>query len=151
MSINIPCADLEPGYYGITDPHDGTITHWYRSKKNPVVKSWPSKAKPGPRALRSDVPKPKEEREAWLQEYWTKQREYREAVLDAIVADPDAASARFAAWNSRCSQCGKTLEDPKSKCYGIGPECRSAYPDWVLAAMSARMSKVLASGVPDDD
>lgn len=136
--------ELDPGYYSIKDPHDGSITHWYRPEHHAVLKAWPTKANPGPRLLRKDVPKGDDRipfLRAWNDNVATP---YAEAVRTAILTDPIEASSRFAAFCARCWMCGKTLTDRTSKCYGVGPDCRRSFDDEDLAFLASVMSKTIA-------
>lgn len=45
-------------------------------------------------------------------------------VLDAIAADPEAAQRLYGQHIGKCAHCGRTLTDPESREFGIGPECR---------------------------
>jgi len=49
-------------------------------------------------------------------------RERREAVA-LILADPLAASMRFAKESIRCYRCGRRLTDKDSRARGLGPDC----------------------------
>ena len=145
MKINNQDLVIPIGYYSIGDPLHDTVTHWYCSERTPQwVRSWPTKAKPGPRLLARDVPKAQPERTRVLEAYWEQHRRYRAAVLQAIGSDP-LAGAKFSAFSARCCYCGRVLTDAASKCYGIGPECRKDFSDQKLADFSAAMSAVLAN------
>ena len=50
--------------------------------------------------------------------------ESRKTVLTKIAADPTAAMTRFGQEIGKCGRCGRTLTDPVSRDYGIGPDCR---------------------------
>ncbi|QSE72198.1 DUF6011 domain-containing protein [Rhodococcus sp. PSBB049] len=136
--------ELEPGYYSIRDPHDGSVTHWCRPEKQAILKAWPTKANPGPKLYAKDVPKG-EGRIPFMREWNdTVAIPYAQAVHAAIMTDPVQAGARFAAWCTRCCLCGKTLTDPASKCYGVGPECRRIFDDEDLEWLANAMSRALA-------
>ena len=47
----------------------------------------------------------------------------RGVVLDAIAADPQAASTRYGQEIGACGVCGRTLTDEDSRARGIGPIC----------------------------
>ena len=47
----------------------------------------------------------------------------RGVVLDAIAADPQAASLRYGREIGACGVCGRTLTDEDSRARGIGPIC----------------------------
>lgn len=51
-------------------------------------------------------------------------RESRNAILEAIAEDPQAASSLFGQELGVCGVCGRTLTDETSRAYGIGPVCR---------------------------
>jgi hypothetical protein len=44
-------------------------------------------------------------------------------ILDALLADPAAALARYGQELEQCGICGKTLTDEDSRARGIGPVC----------------------------
>lgn len=46
------------------------------------------------------------------------------AVLEGILADPEAAGMLYATELGACRACARTLTDEKSRELGIGPECR---------------------------
>lgn len=46
------------------------------------------------------------------------------AVLEGILADPEAAGLLYATELGRCCRCRRTLTDETSRRLGIGPECR---------------------------
>jgi hypothetical protein len=50
-------------------------------------------------------------------------RAEREASVEAILADPDAAAMRFARETVRCFLCGRRLTDAVSRARGTGPDC----------------------------
>lgn len=45
------------------------------------------------------------------------------SILDALLADPGAALARYGKELGQCGICGKTLTDENSRARGIGPVC----------------------------
>lgn len=47
--------------------------------------------------------------------------------LEAILADPHAAVARYGQLTSRCGVCGRKLEDKESVERGIGPKCAQRF------------------------
>ena len=50
-------------------------------------------------------------------------RQFRQTVLQAISADPDAL-ARYGQELGECGVCGRELTDERSRAIGIGPVCR---------------------------
>lgn len=50
-----------------------------------------------------------------------------EDELRAILADPQAAAARYGQLTSTCGMCGRTLETEESVARGIGPVCSKRY------------------------
>jgi len=136
--------DIPEGLYAIVDPHDPeTVSYWRRKdtkKRNGSIETsfaaWPPKARYGPILLKRDVPQDLwgQERGEWLLRWLDETRQpYDSAVIASVLADPIAAGRRFAELTSRCCACARTLTDDLSKCYGIGPECRSEIPADVLA------------------
>jgi len=128
-------------YYAVPDPNDpNRMTYWQRGPAGGLTPH-PPRTRYSPRLLRSDVPDwlTGRERQTWVED-WARQHvwPWYAAIHAAIDADPQACTARFAAFTTRCCECGRTLRDPVSKTYGIGPDCRDGIPNEVLAAM-ARM------------
>lgn len=126
-----------PTYFAVPDPTDSTLmTYWRQSGAK--LTPWPSRARYGPQLLRTDLPPALrgQERQEWI---WAWCREHltpwHEQVRAAIDADPRECAARFAAFATRCAECGRALRDPASKTYGVGPECREGWPAAALAAM----------------
>jgi hypothetical protein len=56
--------------------------------------------------------------------YPVRQGARRGQVLGAIMKDPGAAQRRYGQEIGKCAVCGRTLTDPESREYGIGPVCR---------------------------
>lgn len=54
---------------------------------------------------------------------WAIRGDEKAAVLAAIAADPQAASARYGQELGACGVCGRTLTDAESRTRGIGPVC----------------------------
>lgn len=46
-----------------------------------------------------------------------------QALYEKVVADPEAAMARFGHEIGKCGYCARTLTDPESRTRGIGPVC----------------------------
>lgn len=136
-----------PTYFAVPDPADLTLmTCWRQSGAK--LAAWPSRARYGPQLLRTDVPPDLrgQERQEWI---WAWCREHltpwHEQVRAPIVADPRECAARFAAFATRCAQCGRVLKDPASKTYGVGPECRDGWPAAVLAAFAEAVGRAHAA------
>lgn len=55
--------------------------------------------------------------------YPVRSKETVAAVLEGILADPDAASLLYATELGRCCRCARLLTDETSRARGIGPEC----------------------------
>jgi len=47
--------------------------------------------------------------------------------LESIIADPLEASKQYGRITSTCGVCGRTLENPESVAYGVGPHCRARF------------------------
>ncbi len=125
-------------YFAVPNPTDpGQVTYWRRDSTG-RLKPWPAKARYGPALYRRDIPADlnPQQRQEWMAE-WFRQHAYpwHAAICEAVDRDPAGCAARFAAFTTRCCQCGKKLHDPASKTYGVGPDCRDGWPDLVLAAM----------------
>lgn len=50
-------------------------------------------------------------------------------ALRLLVCDPVRATIEYGRRKNRCSRCGKTLTDDRSRFYAIGPECEKYWPD----------------------
>lgn len=135
---------IEDGYYAIPDPHDPSIVSYWRQGPR-GLKPWPTKARYGPVFYMRDRPKDRTQLASYLADVRAVLARYPIAVREAIVADPEAARARFAELSSHCCICGRSLTDPASKTYGIGPECRQGVPDVVLARLAERMGRAHAA------
>lgn len=158
--------NLPEGLYAIPDPHDSdTVSYWRRKDiktrsggTRSQFAAWPLKARNGPILLKRDVPKQLRgrERSEWVASWFADVRGlYEASVIAAILADPVAAGTRFAELTSRCCSCARTLTDDLSKCYGIGPECRSGISADVLAryytpALGRAHAEHLANPGPTD-
>lgn len=55
--------------------------------------------------------------------YPVKQKDSLTAVLEGILADPEAAGLLYATELGRCCRCRRTLTDETSRARGMGPEC----------------------------
>lgn len=137
-------------YFAVADPTDpARITYWRRT--NGKLAPWPSRARYGPQLLRSDLPAglAGQERQEWIQAWFRAHvTPWHTQVHATIDTNPETCAARFAAFTTRCCQCGRTLRDPASKAYGVGPECRDGWPDTVLAAMVEAVGRAHAD-TPD--
>jgi hypothetical protein len=143
---------IPEGYYAIPDPHDPTIvSRWHMTKPDRNgrchLNPWPPKARYGPAlAPRPDFPRDLSDADlrAAVDEWIRPVQEYRAAVEAAIEADIMGTGARFAAYATRCCFCGRALRDPKSRSYGVGPECGDGLGDEFMAAMAARVGAAIA-------
>lgn len=134
-----------PKYFAVPDPLDpDLITYWRRSAEG-QLRPWPPKAKYRPLYPR-DVPAELSpvERRAFLDAYREQLLKAYVEIRNTIEADPDTAAARFAAFHSRCCNCGKALTDDQSKVYGIGPDCRDGMSPEVLAPFVALIGRAHA-------
>lgn len=134
---------IPDGYYAVPDPRDTnqqtpTMTYWHahNTRYGRTLDMWPAKAKYGPLAYRKDRPKDPAEAVDWMRRHSEKRRAWNELILTEIARNPDRCRARFAALATRCTWCGRTLTDDKSKLLGYGPDCRRALKldDEALAA-----------------
>lgn len=64
-------------------------------------------------------------KDEWL---WVAQPNMQPYLILAIV-DPMGAGQAYASELGRCMICGKTLTDPRSIHYGIGPDCEKDHPE----------------------
>lgn len=133
-----------PEYFAVPDPADpARMTYW--RQQNGIRKPWPPKARYGPQLIRAEVPTDRYERHGFLLQWFDQVgTPWRLAVVAAIDADPAGCAARFAAFTTRCCQCGRRLKDPASKTYGIGPECRTGWPDSELAMLAEAVGRAHA-------
>ena len=123
-------------YYAVSDPADPTrMTFWRETERG--RRSWPPKSGTFGADFYERLKAATHEERVHLMQTW------RAAIDVEIDARPDLASARFSAWHSRCSFCGRRLTDPTSKTYGIGPECRSGCPDPLLEALAEQMRRTV--------
>lgn len=138
-------------YFAVPDPDNaGQMTYWRRTARG-QLEAWPAKARYGPVLYRSDVPPNLrgQERTEWINTWQREQRNpWHDAVRAAIEADPAGCAQRFAQLCTRCCACGRTLTDPASKVYGIGPECRAAVSDTFLADMASAVGRSHAAEPP---
>ncbi|WP_374216205.1 DUF6011 domain-containing protein [Frankia sp. R82] len=133
----------EPGYFAVPDPLDGTrMSYWYRSRaarSAGQLAPWPPRRNRWGHLLKRDVPFDKAADppgyRAFVREHFDRVFDARVEARRLIEADPDAASARFAALAIRCCWCGKQLADEHSRVYGVGPECRQGLSAEELARM----------------
>ncbi len=127
-----------PQYFATPDPLDaGKVSYWYRAQTG-LIQPWPPRRSRWGQLLKADVPfdkvlTPGEYRE-FVNAHFAKVAAARGQAKTVIEQDPAAASARFAAFTTRCCYCGKALSDQRSKVYGIGPDCRGDVAPAVLAA-----------------
>lgn len=142
-------------YYAVPDPHDPErMTYWYRNKRG-ELKPHPTKARYGPRLTWADITEAgvnRHDRTAvsefvsnW---YQTVFQPWHIAVREAIKQDPITTGLRFARFACRCCSCGRTLTDPSSKTYGIGPECRQGMPAEMLARLNEAVGRIHAASSP---
>jgi hypothetical protein len=50
-----------------------------------------------------------------------------EIVINGLIVDHRAAALRYARLKGNCCVCNKDLTDPRSRHYGIGPECEKSH------------------------
>ncbi|QKW15457.1 DUF6011 domain-containing protein [Verrucosispora sp. NA02020] len=134
-------------YFAVPDPtNPRQITYWRRTSGR--LKPWPAKARYGPVLYRTDLPEglKGQAQQEWIIR-WHRQHTFpwHEAIRAAVDSDPTGCAARFAAFTTRCCQCGKQLHDPTSKTYGVGPDCRDGWPDAVLALMVEAVGRAHAA------
>lgn len=154
-------TDLEEliptGYYAIIDTYEpGLVSCWYMTKPDRNgkrhLKPWPPKSRPGPKlGPRPEMldscdfgPGAAERRRAVCDEWVRPVVEYHAAVERAILDDLEGAGARFAHYATRCCMCGRALKDPKSRYYGIGPECDNGLSDGDMARMATAVGRAVA-------
>lgn len=139
-------STIPRGYYAIRDPHEpNRITCWLQPKYG-RFSVWPPKALVGPfgAANRADWPRSLDERREVILGLHRQQQEYFAAVRDRIAEDLIDARARFASMYTRCCICGRALDDPKSRMYGIGPDCGEKWSDVALADLARRVGELFA-------
>lgn len=61
--------------------------------------------------------------------YFYKNSNRLDMALLMIAADPFTTAMNYGRLIGRCSRCGKTLTDERSRYYGIGPECEKHWPE----------------------
>lgn len=132
-----------PEYFAVPDPADaGRMTYWRSAGRG--LRAWPPAARYGPRLLRREVPagltgKPlRAFVTAWYRQHVAP---WHDAIKTAIAEDPQKCAARFAALTTRCCLCGRSLTDPASKTYGIGPDCRAGLPGILLAELTEAVGR----------
>ncbi len=131
----------EPEYFAVADPLDDSKTsYWYRPSKGlhaGTLRPWPPRVSQWGRLRQSDVPfdhrTDRVRYLAFVDTHFVRVGAARELVRRAVEADPDVAAARFAAFTVRCCLCGKILSDERSRCFGVGPDCRAGFAPLVLA------------------
>lgn len=67
----------------------------------------------------------------WQSKLWSV---YKPAVIDtlmALVVDFQGCALRYSREIGKCARCNLSLTDPRSRHYGIGPECEQHWP-WML-------------------
>jgi hypothetical protein len=126
VAVTDTITNTPDGFYAIADPDNPTtVTSW--SKRNGGFGMWPRTVG--------------RERAAGVDPWdWYG---YCERAAGAILADPDAARARFAATATRCCVCGRALRSARWKMYGVGPECGRELSAAVLAALAERVAVAL--------
>lgn len=67
--------------------------------------------------------------------WWQSSPRAPEIVL-ILVADYQGAAVRYARERKKCARCNSDLTDPRSRHYGIGPECETYWP-WFIEAVNA--------------
>lgn len=132
--VFLPMLDSLPdGYYAWTPDIDANVTFLR-------VKRYPSSAKN--RFAGSVLVQTQHSDEllpAWV--LWPSKRisRYRngrnnfdiETVINALIVDYRACAMRYAQLKGNCCICNKELTDPRSRHYGIGPDCEKTH-GWVI-------------------
>jgi hypothetical protein len=123
----------ESRYYAVPDPADPLrMTFWRVSARG--CRSWPPRSG-GDGAKYKALLAAAESKTEWTRLVV----EWSDAIDTEIREHPERAGARFACWHARCCRCGRRLTDPRSKTYGIGPECVTGVPRSVLPQMAEAM------------
>lgn len=65
----------------------------------------------------------------WPEERIWVMQPHMEKYLILVMVDPIGAGQAYATKLGRCMICGKTLTDPRSIHYGIGPDCEKDHPE----------------------
>lgn len=139
-------------YYAIPDPDDSTrITYWRETGRK--LAPWPGKVHYGPRLRKRDFPAgtPRQQFEyadRWMLEI---RHPWEAKIRAAVDANPDEATARFAALTTRCGFCGKKLTDERSKVIGVGPDCRDGFPDELIARFVEAVGRAHAAHLGASD
>jgi hypothetical protein len=52
-----------------------------------------------------------------------------EDIINGLIVDPRTAQIRYSRLKGNCCICNKDLTDPRSRHYGVGPECEKSHGD----------------------
>jgi hypothetical protein len=120
---------LPDGYYAWTPALDADVT-FLRVKRYPVTSKNQWRGSVLVQTQHSDELIP-----AWV--LWPSGRisKYRsghsgidiETVINGLIVDHKAAAHRYAMLKGNCCICNKELTDPRSRHYGIGPDCEKTH------------------------
>jgi hypothetical protein len=155
----------EPSYYATVGHYDRTgqtrLHYWYRAQRGQHegrIRPWPPGRSHFGVLYKRDIPDEQTCQETfgctpgeWTRMYWDDVKDVRQAAMREIGEHTGEAAARFAALQSACCCCGRTLTDERSKVYGIGPECRAALPPEALKRASALAAQEQASGLAEQE
>jgi len=141
-------------YFAVADPESGTMTFWRRDNRGELA-AWPRGTEFGPTLWKR--PGPGREhvipadldaaaRFAWIQDWHrTIRRPWLAKVKAAIDGDPVAAAARFAALQTCCARCGRSLEDAASRARALGSDCVTRFAPDVVSALVREVGRALAA------
>ncbi|MEU1815195.1 hypothetical protein ABZ543_08350 [Streptomyces roseifaciens] len=91
---------IETGLYAVPDPdHPGETTHWERKRTaaTDTLDAWPAEAWYGPPVPhREDFPLGSAARRRFLAAWSSRRAAYMHKIVEAILADPQAAARRHA-------------------------------------------------------
>lgn len=137
-------------YHALPDPDDaGRMTYW-RCDDSGRLREWPAKARYGPILTKAMVPASldHEARRRWMLNWIeTVSGPWHQQIRNTIDAEPQMTAARFADLKRCCAMCGRPLDEPTSRVYGVGPDCRDKLPPAMLPALLEAMRRAHAEAV----